>query len=70
MGHNWIIDVLADVKAFAEQNNLPLLAGQLDDTLLVAHAEVVTGMSAGTVKVAGGHGRNDRELAGTVRVGN
>lgn len=67
MGHNWIIDVLADVKSFAEQNNLPLLAGQLDDTLLVAEAEVMT---ARTGNLAGGHGRNDRKLAGTIGAGN
>jgi hypothetical protein len=39
-GHRWIIDVLADLKAFAEQNNLPLLAAQLGETALVAQIEI------------------------------
>lgn len=42
MGHEWIIDVLADLKSFAKQNDLPLLAVQLDDTALVASAEIAT----------------------------
>lgn len=42
MGHEWIIDVLADLKSFAKQNDLPLLAAQLDDTALVASAEIAT----------------------------
>ena len=39
-GHKWIIDVLADLKTFAEQNNLPLLAAQLGETALVAMVEI------------------------------
>ena len=39
-GQRWIIDVLADLKAFAEQNNLPLLAEQLGETSLVAQIEI------------------------------
>ncbi len=39
-GQRWIIDVLADLKTFAEQNNLPLLAVQLGDTALLAQAEI------------------------------
>ena len=40
MGNYWIIDVLADLKTFAEKNDLPLLAVQLDETALVARAEI------------------------------
>ncbi|MDH3262698.1 MAG: hypothetical protein OEM24_01720 [Paracoccaceae bacterium] len=28
----WILDVLADLRAFAERNGLPRLAEELDDT--------------------------------------
>ncbi|WP_342076641.1 hypothetical protein [Yoonia sp. SS1-5] len=42
MGHEWIIDVLADLKSFAKKNDLPLLAAQLDDTALIASAEIST----------------------------
>lgn len=41
MGHNWIIDVLTDLKSFAQQNDLPLLAAQLDEVTSVASAEIV-----------------------------
>ena len=40
MGHDWIIDVLADLKTFARKNELPLLAAQLDETALIAFAEI------------------------------
>ncbi|PUB16375.1 hypothetical protein [Yoonia sediminilitoris] len=40
MGQEWIIDVLADLKTFAKQNELPLLAAQLEETALVASVEI------------------------------
>lgn len=40
MGNDWIIDVLADLKSFAKANDLPALAGQLDETVLVASTEI------------------------------
>jgi hypothetical protein len=68
-GHRWIIDVLADLKAFAEQNDLPLLAAQLGETALLAQVEIaqvpdklegtplaVLGESAGT-RIISGAGR-------------
>lgn len=42
MQGDWIIDVLADLKSFASANNLKLLAEQLDDTILVAAAEIAS----------------------------
>lgn len=42
MRSDWILDVLADLKAFALSSNLPALAEQLDDTALVALAEIAT----------------------------
>ena len=38
--NDWILDVLADLKTFAMSNDLPRLAEQLDDTALVAMAEI------------------------------
>lgn len=46
MGQEWIIDVLADLKTFAKQNELPLLAVQLEETALVASAEIATRVEA------------------------
>ena len=40
MRSDWILDVLADLKTFALSVDLPALAEQLDDTALVALAEI------------------------------
>ena len=40
MRSDWILDVLADLKAFALSNDLPGLAEQLDDTAIVALSEI------------------------------
>lgn len=40
MRHDWIFDVLADLRAYADQNNLPALAAQVAATLQVADLEI------------------------------
>lgn len=40
MGHKWIIDVLTDLRSFAENNDLNLLADQLAQTTIVASVEI------------------------------
>ena len=40
MQNEWILDVLADLKTFALQNGMNVLAEQLDDTRLLAAAEL------------------------------
>ena len=65
MGHEWIIDVLTDLKSFAKTNDLPLLAAQLDETALVASGEI----GSVTVKsslVARGDGAGTRSFSGGV----
>ncbi len=42
MGQKWIIDVIADLRDFAEYNGLPLLANQLEVTASVAKSEIET----------------------------
>ncbi len=42
MRNEWILDVLADPKTFALSNELPHLAEHLDDTALVAMAEIAS----------------------------
>ena len=42
MTHEWILDVLADLKRFADLNDLPGLSDRLDDTRMVAAAEIAT----------------------------
>jgi hypothetical protein len=40
MRSDWILDVVNDLKTFARANEMPLLAEQLDDTAIVALAEI------------------------------
>ncbi len=40
MRREWIIDVLADLKAFAEHNGMDATAAGLEDASLVALAEI------------------------------
>ena len=40
MRSDWILDVLADLKTFVRANELVALAEQLDDTSIVAMAEI------------------------------
>lgn len=42
MRSDWILDVLADLRTFALSIELPVLAEQLDDTALVALAEIAS----------------------------
>ncbi len=42
MAHNWIFDVLADLKTYAKKNGLSALAEQLDDTTLIAATEIAS----------------------------
>ena len=42
MGHDWILDVLADLQTFARANGLPTLAAQLTDASFVARAEIAS----------------------------
>jgi len=40
MGHNWIIDVIVDIKSYAEVNDLPQIADELGKMLYVATDEI------------------------------
>ena len=42
MNSDWILEVLSELKLFAEQHDLPLLAEQLDDTAIVALSEIAS----------------------------
>ena len=65
MGHDWIIDVLTDLKTFAVANDLDALAAKLDDTQSVARAELVShgkGMGRGLLGESASFGRCDRAV--------
>ncbi|TFL19413.1 hypothetical protein [Jannaschia formosa] len=40
MSKDWIIEVLGDLRGFATMNELPNLAAQLEESIIVAIAEV------------------------------
>lgn len=40
MSHDWIFDVLKDLRAYAEANDLPDLAAKAEECLEVAEAEI------------------------------
>ncbi len=40
MQQEWVLDVLTDLRTFAQQNGMFHLSEQLDDTLLVAAVEI------------------------------
>ena len=42
MTNEWILDVLADLKAFAVKNGLPALEEQMSDAMLVAANELAS----------------------------
>lgn len=45
MRHDWIFDVLKDLRSFAQRNGLPALAAQVETAMRVAHAEIGDGES-------------------------
>ncbi|MCG6902160.1 MAG: hypothetical protein LJE68_05710 [Rhodobacter sp.] len=42
MTHDWILDVLADLKNYAKKNGLSALADELDEATLIAAAEIAS----------------------------
>ncbi len=63
MKSDWILDVLKDLRTFASENGLPVLAEQLDDTAIVALAEIT-----GRAELMAGE-QNDADSAGNSFVG-
>lgn len=53
MGQDWMIDVLTDLRSFAQQNGMATLSEQLDDTILVAAAEIAQVAHGGRIDAAG-----------------
>lgn len=40
MRQDWVFDVLADLRSFAVQNGMIKLADQLEDTMIIAAADI------------------------------
>lgn len=67
MQHDWIIDVLSDLRTFADNHSLGRLAEQLDDTILMAAGEIKNIDSASVA--VGTDEPEDNRLFGTVGTG-
>ena len=52
MHNDWILDVLADLRSFAEVNGLPQLASHLDETTQLAATEIASCRSGAARPVA------------------
>lgn len=63
MPQDWMINVLQDLRKFATQNGLPVLAEQLDDTIYIAVAEITA--KARTTAAAEGNARPNGSVPGT-----
>jgi len=46
MGHDWVLDVLGDIKSYAVANGLHGLADKIDEAIRVAREEL-SGLDAG-----------------------
>ncbi|MBN9889185.1 hypothetical protein I6N89_17905 [Pelagibaca abyssi] len=64
MRHDWIIDVLTDLKTFARANSMDALAEQLDEAQLVAQIEIASSAEGNELGLCGGNARN-RRASGT-----
>ncbi|RVT82779.1 hypothetical protein DXV76_16225 [Rhodobacteraceae bacterium CCMM004] len=53
MTNEWLIDVLADLKAFAAKNELSALAQQLDLTAVIAASELAERATGGRTRDKG-----------------
>ena len=40
MAHEWMIEVLQDMRSYSQKNGLPALTAQLEETLRVATDEI------------------------------
>lgn len=65
MTHDWVLDVLVDLKTFAARNGLKALADHLADAELIAAAELasVEGRPAGAGLDAGESRHDHRTVA-------
>ena len=66
MANDWMLDVLADLKAFAESNGLGETERQLDRTMAAVSTELalLRDVRVGTVQGVGHVGEFHRPLAG------
>ena len=52
MAHDWILDVLADLKAYASRNGLTALTEELEEVTLLAATEIASIEGGSPIAVA------------------
>lgn len=65
--NEWILDVLSDLKSFATANGMSALAEQLDDTKLIAAAEIASKNDEARAPANGNEGRFEPDPRGVGR---
>ena len=63
MSQRWILDVLEDLKTFAQENDLPVLASHLEDASIVAISEITSVEKRALLYVVGGDEETTGELS-------
>lgn len=54
MRHSWILDVLRDLRSYAEMNDLPAIAAAAGQTLGIAETEIAAAQGDGRDPPDGG----------------
>lgn len=65
MKHDWILDVLRDLTAYAQANGMPALAEHMEDAQLLAAAEMERASGAGEGPADQRYASNGADAAGT-----
>jgi hypothetical protein len=60
MGHDWIFDVLKDLRTYALTNDLPALAAKAEDALRVAEVEIAAQVRDGPGGAQSGGGSHNQ----------
>jgi ABC-type transport system involved in cytochrome bd biosynthesis fused ATPase/permease subunit len=60
MGHDWIFEVLKDLRSYALSNDLPALAAKAEDALRVAEVEIAAKVREGSDGAQSGGAHNQR----------
>jgi hypothetical protein len=60
MQHEWVFEVLKDLKLYAARNSLPALAARVEEALAVAEVEITGAAEKGIAALAASLHGNER----------
>jgi len=64
MSNEWIIDVLTDLRTFAQTNGMEATAAELEDACLVALAELASKRAGDMGQTSGNEGKSGKPHQG------